>query len=222
MIRDCELVIQATGRRALTLRELREGLAYVSGASIYYHFWGRFLRPTYNEPEYNNDFASWAHLHLNDKELAERLSVINPADFSSLETLRQELIDIIEMRIDETHDFSWNRADQQFHFILTKIIIFGTGQRVETPEDLPKILPQLSPSSIFYHFIDARRRTPNCSDDFSAWLSDLSDEYAPLCETIQAIDPYFSSLTELREELTRMTGDFFAAGRLTERNAANA
>ena len=200
-LRDCALVAMATGRRALNLRELREGIMYVNSGSIYYHFWGRFLRPTFDEPEYNNDFAWWAHHALHDKALAERLGVVNPAHFTDLEQLRQELLDIVETRLDESEVVAWARADKQFHFIMAKTIVFDTGVTVNSPHELAHILPRVSSGSIFYHFIDARRRTPGHVDDFSAWLEGLGPQYDEVRDRLRRIDPYFGSLADLRREL---------------------
>jgi hypothetical protein len=52
---------------------------------MYFHFWAGLLRPHFLDPEYPNDFGAWAYHSLHDKILAERLSIINPADFASLD-----------------------------------------------------------------------------------------------------------------------------------------
>jgi len=197
-IRDCALVALATGLRAQNLRELRNGIQTCDLESVHYHFWGRLLRPRFDEPEYNNDFAAWAYRALDEKALAERLSVVNPADFPDLEVLRHELIEIIEDRLDESPYVPWAQADKQFYFISSQIVIFDTGTQASDPQELAKLVPGLSAGSIFYHFIDARRRTPDNIDDFSAWLSGLNDKYSVLQEKLQSIDPYFSSLLEIR------------------------
>ncbi|MEJ2700769.1 MAG: DUF5752 family protein, partial [Desulfuromonadales bacterium] len=66
-IRDCALITLASGVQAQTLKEFREGLKKVPAGSISHHFWGRLLRPQFDEPEYNNDFASWASRGLHDR-----------------------------------------------------------------------------------------------------------------------------------------------------------
>ncbi|MBD3238005.1 MAG: hypothetical protein GF330_15000 [Candidatus Eisenbacteria bacterium] len=213
-VRDCALIAQASGRSAQNLRELAEGLRYVRIGSIYYHFWGRFLRPTFDEPEYNNDFASWTHHDLQDNTLAERLSVINPADFPDLEDLRQELVDVVEARLDESESAGWVQAPRHFYFIQAQTIVFDTGAMVEEPRQLAEVVPRMSSGSIFYHFIDAQRRTPDHTDDFSQWLADLGDRYAELRERIVAIDPYFASIRQLRGELSELLTDFFEEGQL--------
>ena len=194
----------ATGIRAQNLRELRDRLETVHHSSIYYHFWGRLLSPSFEQPEFNNDFAAWARHGLHDHVLAERLAVVDPTDFSDIEMLRQELIEIIEERLYESVLVPWAKADQQFYFKRSKIVVFDTKQRIEEPTMLPQVLPTLSLGSIFYHFIDARRRSPGGIDDFSAWLDTCGDEYADLRNEIGSIDLYFSTMSEIREKLVHL------------------
>jgi len=203
-VRDCALLSIATGLRAQTLRELRDGLVAAPATSVYHHFWGRLLRPRFDEPEYNNDFAAWSYHSLHEKALAERLSVVNPAEFADLEQLRQEVVEILEQRLDESEWSPWARADQQFHFLQARVVIFDSGVTVGTPEELAQVLPQLPLGSIYYHFIDARRRTQRRQDDFSAWLSSFGRPCRGLVDRLGALDPYFSSLKELRYLLAEL------------------
>jgi hypothetical protein len=202
IIKDCTLIAIATGKRAGNLRELRALLGDIDLASIYYHFWGGLLRPRFDDPEYHNDFAIWVRHALHDKVLAERLSLIDPNDFSNLESLRQELLEIIEERLDEIDYSPSAPRDHQFEFIRSQIVIFDTRKVVKQPKEFVKALPQMSVGSIFFHFIDARRRNPGALDDFRNWLNNFAQEYKDLHVVIGEIDPYFSSLSELRDELT--------------------
>jgi hypothetical protein len=208
-IKDCALSHIATGARAQTLRELRDILRAVHPGCIYHHFWGTLLRPQYSNREYNNDFASWCHESLHDRPAAERLSAIDPADFVDLEELRQEVIDVVESRIDETELVLIARADQQFHFVRSVIVVFDTGKRLQEPRQLVEALPQMSPGSVFYHFIDARRRDPVGVDDFRAWMLGLGEEYLPLCNILAEVDPYFESLYVLRDHLSHLVARYF-------------
>ncbi|HKQ29790.1 MAG TPA: DUF5752 family protein [Burkholderiales bacterium] len=204
VVRDCTLAAIATGRRAQNLRELRDQLQVVHPGSIYYHFWGSLLRPDFDDPEYNNDFASWARHALHDTKLAEQLGIIDPADYPDIEGLRQELIDIIEQRLDETEFLTWARRDQQFHFVRSQIIVFDTGRRFSTPQELTTAVPTLSLGSIYYHVIDARRREPLWVDDFRAWLERFGGSYADVCQQLAELDPYFTTLADLRVELANI------------------
>jgi len=202
-IMDCALIAIATGIRAQNLRELRDRLMTIPPGSIYYHFWGGLMMPRLEEPEFNNDFAAWTRHALHDHVLAERLAMIDPTAFPDMEELRQELIEVIERRLEEVEMVPWAKVDHQFYFKRSKIVIFNT-KKIADPLMLPPIMPTLSRGSIFYHFIDARRRAPIGVDDFSAWLMGFDDQYATLREAIGAIDLYFTTLAEIRQRLSSL------------------
>jgi hypothetical protein len=204
LVKDCALITIATGIRAQNLRELRDRLETIHPSSIYYHFWGRLLSPSFEQPEFNNDFAAWARHGLHDYVLAERLSVVDPTEFPDLELLRQELIEIIEERLYESAMVPWAKTDQQFYFKRSKIVVFDTKHQIAEPEMLTHVLPSLSLSSIFYHFIDARRRPPEGVDDFSAWLDAFGDTYSVLRNEIGSIDLYFATMSEIRTRLAHL------------------
>lgn len=207
-VKDCALVAVSTGKRAQNLRELRDRLIDIHPGSIYFHFWGGLLRPRFDDPQFNNDFASWAHYAIHDNYLAERLGVIDPTDFEDMEALRQELIDVIEQRLEEVEP-NWALPDQQFHFTRSQIVVFNAQATLFEPADLVEALPRMSLGSIFYHFIDARRRPPFGVSDFNQWLVGFGEEYAELWDDLAAVDPYFVNLTELRQYLSTIVKDFF-------------
>ena len=200
-VTDCAMLSIAMGVSAQNLRELRDRLGEIPDSSIYYHFWGMRLRPRFEEPIYNNDFAHWAQESLHDRRLAERLGVIDPPSFSDMSELRAELIDVIEERLEEMEYVPWVRPDEGFRFIRSILVVFDTGVRISSPEDLQPILPTLSRSSLYYHFIDARRRSPEGLDDFQAWLSGFGERFSQLRSEIATIDPYFTSLSNLGQLL---------------------
>lgn len=210
VVRDCALITIATGVRAQNLKEFCAGVQNVPAGSVYQHFWGRLLRPQFDEPEYNNDFASWAHWGLHDPPLAERLSMVIPTDFDDLEGLRQEVVEVVEQRLDESELVPWAKTDQQFHFLHSQMVLFDTGLRVARPADFVAVLPSLSTGSIYYHFIDARQRTAGRSDDFSAWLAGFGEGFEELQGRLCSIDPYFSSLKEIRQIVTSVFQQYFA------------
>jgi hypothetical protein len=65
-------------------------------------------------------------------------------------------------------------------------------------------MEHLSVGSIFYHFIDARRRREDCLDDFRAWLGQFGEEYNALGELLGSVDTYFAPLVELRTRLAEL------------------
>jgi hypothetical protein len=208
-VKDCALMTIATGKKAQNLKELRDHLLNIHIGSIYHHFWGGLLGLGFDKPEYNNDFAEWVHDALQDHILAERLSVVNPAAFADLESLREALLEVIEQRLDEIGTLPWAEPDRQFHFVRSQIIVFDTQARIEGPEHLVEALPKLSVGSVFYHFIDARRRSPEMMDDFRSWLRSCGDGYEELCSQLASLGPYFGSLVELRTQLTNLFANYF-------------
>jgi hypothetical protein len=214
VVRDCALVALATGSRAQNLRELRDRLLTIDTGSIYYHFWGGRLRPRFDDPEYNNDFAAWARHSLHDGVLAERLAVVDPTQVDNLEELRQDLLDVVEECLDERPMVPWARPDQQFNFLTSQIVVFDTHKRLLEPEDLVEAMPAMSRGSVFYHFIDARRRNPDGLDDLRTWLLGREEDYGDLCQELAASDPFFSTLLELREELSFVFREYFGGNGL--------
>lgn len=209
-IKDCALLAVATGKRAENLRELRDVLTSVHSASIYHHFWGGLLRPGFDDPQFNNDFAAWCHYALNDDILAERLAMIDPTDFEDLEFLRRELVEAIEDRLDEMERPRWAKPDRQFYFMRSQIVVFDTRRSIVDPRDLAAAIQEMSVGSVFYHFIDARRRHPVGVDDFRAWLEAFGDTYVELCADLAAVDPYSLNLNELRQQLLAVFEHYFA------------
>jgi len=211
-ILDCALIAIATGEKAQNLRELRDILKNIHHGCLYYHFWGGLLRPHFDDPEFQNDFAVWASRNLHDSKISEQLSIINPNVFKDMEDLRREVIEIIEERLSESEHVPWVKTGQEFHFVRSQIVIFDTGITYNDPKDLLEIIPNMSLGSIFFHFIDARRRTPDKRNDFSVWLTGFGDKYDGLIEGLDNIDPYFTTLNELRQEINFVFHNYFKGG----------
>ena len=208
-IKDCALIAIATGKRAQNLRELTERLREVEANSVFYHFWGGLLRPRFDNPEYHNDFAIWVAESLHNKVLAEKLAAIDPSAFENIEELRNEVIETLEEALDDAEYPLWAKKDSLFDFIRCRLVIFDTKMRVLAPEDLLPLLPNLSLGSIFFHFIDGRRRNRNSLDDFRNWITSFGVPYEELVRSIGEICPYFTPLNKLREQLTEVFERYF-------------
>lgn len=212
LVKDCALIAIATGDEAQNLRELRDIIQKTHPGCLYYHFWGGLLRTRFDDPEFQNDFAIWAWRSLHDAKLAEQLSLIDPNVFDDLESLRRELIELIEQRLYEWDHVPWTRPGEQFEFIRSQIVIFDSGIRLKDPPEMAKFLPRMSLSSLFYHFIDARRRPRINRSDFSMWLDSCGGAYPDLARLIDEIDPYFTTLTDLRQEINAVFQRFLVGG----------
>ncbi|MBU0519893.1 hypothetical protein KJ564_13260 [bacterium] len=207
-VKDCSQITLATGRHAHTLREFNAHLREVEIESIYQHFWGGRLAAQFDEPEFQNDFASWVSRGLHDQELSEQLGILDPTFFPDLEDLRSEIVDIVEARLAQRDHLSWVQVDRPFSFTRGQIVVLNTHRRIHTVKELGEALPYLSVGSIFYHFIDARRRPPMRVDDFRSWLENFGTEHQTLSDRLAAVEPYFGSLADLRARLTAVVQDY--------------
>lgn len=208
---DCALIAIATGVKAQNLRELRDHLKDIHPGCLYHHFWGNLLNPL-DEREFQNDFAVWTWKHMHDLKISERLSIVDPSQFRDIEELRKEVIEIIEERLFESEYVPWVKPGEEFHFIRSQIVIFDTGKYYPDPSNLMEVFPTMSLGSIFYHFIDSRRRTHNGRNDFSVWLSGFGDKYIGLIGELDQIDPYFTNLNEIRQSIYHVFNDYFKGG----------
>lgn len=208
-IKDCALIAIATGKRAQNLRELTERIREVEANSVFYHFWGGLLRPRFDNPEYHNDFAIWVAESLHNKVLAEKLAAIDPSAFENIEDLRNEVIETLEEALDDAEYPLWAKKDSLFDFIRCRLVIFDTKMKVIAPENFLPLLPNLSLGSIFFHFIDGRRRNRNSLDDFRNWITSFGVPYEELVRRIGEICPYFTPLNKLREQLTEVFELYF-------------
>ncbi|MBD3257832.1 hypothetical protein GF377_05315 [candidate division GN15 bacterium] len=208
-VKDCTLITRMAGvDTALNLRELRERLQHCPLESLFHHFCETVIRPTFDDPEFRNDFAIWAARHLQDRALAERLGILNPYEFASFEDLRQTVIDIIDDRLAEVPYVPWVKQGNDFRFMRAVTVIFDTGLQLHTPDDLVKAIPEMSLGSIYYHYVEARRRTDNGDDDFTAWLVGFGDGPSELIAALSSIDFYFMSLYELQDQLEQAVRPF--------------
>ena len=200
-VKDCALlVLMSNLAPAVNLRELRDRIAAAPESVLYHHFFETTLRPTFDDPLYRNDFAVWASLRLRDTILAERLGIIDPYAFESIETLRAATLEIVDDRLAEAMIVPWAGAGQEFFFMEARTVVFDTGERLLRPEDLAPAIRRMTSGSIYYHFLEARRRRPQGKDDFTAWLSE-DEKFAGYRRAFGSIDFYFHSLAQIREGL---------------------
>lgn len=201
-IKDCALITRtANGLPAMNLREFREGVATCPIESIYHHFCQTVLRPSFDDPEFHNDFALWARRALHDHVLAERLEIIDPYDHPNFEELRKVILDILDDRLSEVAYIPWVADNYSFHFLCATTVVFDTGKTIKAPEKLVHAISQMTTSSLYYHFWEARRRREDNRDDFSAWLADWNSRGESIIDALSEIDFYFLSLSELQEKL---------------------
>ena len=201
-VKDCAIIRRMGGvDSAINLRELRERLLNCPIECLFYHYCETLITPTFDDPEFRNDFALWAANKLRDRMLAERLGIINPYSFNDIEKLREKTIEIIDDRLSELHYIPSVPPGDEFMFMRAATVVFDTGIELHKPEDLLQMLPKMSNSTIYYHFLEARRRTTDRVDDFTFWMQFLKKKPEKTIDALSKVDFYFLSIPELKKAI---------------------
>jgi Family of unknown function (DUF5752) len=197
---DCSLARLPTGRSCSNLRELLEAIRTVPNMVIEHHMTRCQLVDHFELYEFPNEFARWCWDMLGDHVLAEQLGLIDPYQHASIDSLRAELVNVIDERIWELDRVPWCPPGLDLHLVGSRVMAYDTGERFSTPVAMAEALPRISSRSLFYHVPYARRRTPGRTDDLSNWLEGYGADES-LVSRLRAIDVHFIHLSQLREQL---------------------
>ena len=197
---DCTLARMPIGRSCSNMRELLEAIRTVPDMVIEHHMTRCALEDHFDLYEFPNDLARWCWDMLADHVLAEKLGLVDPFSHPSIDSLRAELVNLIEERVWELDRMPTCQPGLELHFVGSRLIAYDTGERLPTPASLFETLPRLSLRSFFYHVHNARRRTGGRTDDFSNWLEAYGADPA-LVARLRGIDVYFLNLNQLRDQM---------------------
>jgi hypothetical protein len=168
---------------------------------LYYHLLQSRLAVTQPVVEYPNDFALWAATALQDSKLAEKLSSFDPFDYDHMEQVREAMVEILEEYLWDLPNVPWARPGFEFHFCQASTVVIQAEMPANTLKDFCLGLGTVGLDSVYYHFIEARRRLGmRHIDDFSYWI-EFNFDLPDLVEAIRDIDVYFYSLKEIRDTL---------------------
>jgi hypothetical protein len=195
----CVELRQALDIHALDERELMRRVGEVPAGSIFFHTFGYFLRHRAFTTAYGNDFARWAALEIGDQALAERLAVVDPFAFSTLEALREHLVTILQDHLRGREAERRLEFDRAFHFQQSDVVEVPLGVTAQTLGEFRAGLAIVDESAIYLHTVETRARARH-AEAFSAWLRE-SLELPELAERFERIDPYLTTLERIRGRL---------------------
>ena len=193
----CVEVRQALQRTATDERELMDRLEEVPAESVFYHTHGYFLRHRPITTAYGNDFAAWVGVQVRDQALSERLAVVNPFEFASLETLREELVTVVHDHLRRLRTVPRVETGEPFHFQQSSIVEVELGSPAATLPEFREGLAAVDASAIYFHMVEARARLGRRAGDFAEWIRS-SLGLSELAERIERIDTYMTSLERVR------------------------
>ncbi|MFQ5532801.1 MAG: DUF5752 family protein [Candidatus Methylomirabilales bacterium] len=207
----CMELREILGTKAEDELQLMDLLEEIPIDSIYYHTHEYFLRHQYLMGPYPNDFATWAAIQVRDRVLGERLGVVDPYDFDTLEDLREALVSVIEDHLSKMPVVPRVEQGEPFYFMQSRIVEVPTGIKAETLQDFRDALVQVDASAIYYHFYAARIRRNRRDVDFAIWV-EKELQMPELAQHLRQIDPYIFSLERLRNRLVKICDTFLIDG----------
>jgi len=207
----CLELKEFVGARAEDERQLADLIEQAPLDSIYYHTHAFFLRHKFLSGIYPNDFATWVAVHLRDQVLGERLGMVDPAEFESLEGLRDELFAVIDEHLRRLQIVPRIVSGEPFDFVRSRVVEIPTGVEVRTLDEFRQALLEIDSSAIYFHVVEARARLGRGQNDFAAWFEHGLGLEA-LAARVRALNPYVGGLERTRARLLQLCEEALARG----------
>jgi hypothetical protein len=189
--------------KAANLQELVEAIRNCSDACIFQHTFQTLEEHHFIREGFSNDFSHWAFSACNEVELAERLAALDVREFTSIATLRERLMHIVDTYLQKNPRAATRAALEPFYLMAADVVVIPTPYVARNLEEFADGLGKVSVHSIYYHFIDARLRLKLNNNDFSVWLEEELD-MGQAADRLNRIDIYTSTLEGVRRNILRI------------------
>jgi len=190
-------LVELTGEKANTLEDLVALLKRCTGSAIFYHVFQSYRDRHFVIEKYHSDFVQWISTSLDEEPLAERLGVLDVRDFTSIRSLRESTIKIIEDYLHKYPQSLDRQGKTPFFFCQSVSVVMPTKHIARGLEDFCRIIGKIGIRSIHYHLIEARLRLGIHTNDFSHWIRTSLDKEG-LAKRVEDIDIYLHTLEEIR------------------------
>jgi len=189
--------------RATNLSELLQALRTCSENSVFQHTFRTLQEHHFIREGFSNDFAHWAFSACNEPGLAERLAGVDVREFTSLQVVREQILQIVEEYIQNNPRSCERRVDEPFYFCAADVVVLPTPFVAHSLSEFVDGLARVSVYSIHHHFIEARLRLKLTSNDFSRWLEEETD-LTEAARRINRIDTYTATMEGVRRQMIHM------------------
>ena len=189
--------------RANNLGELLEAVRSCPQESIFQHTIQTLQEHHYIREGFSNDFAHWTYANCNEAGLAERLASIDVRAFTSISSMREQIIRILEEYIKLNPVSSSRMALEPFYFCSSQSVVIATPFLAHNLGEFIEALRKVTVHSIHHHFIQARLRLKLISNDFSLWL-EKEIGLPKTAASLNRIDIYTLTLEGVRQQLIRI------------------
>jgi hypothetical protein len=152
---------------------------------------------------YPNDFATWAAIQVRDRVLGEKLGIVDPHDFADLESLRAEVVSLVDDHLSQIGTVPRVMFGAPFFFMQSRVLEIPTGVKVRTLEEFRHALGEVDAAVVYLHVVEARGRKGKRRNDFAAWI----DEQLGLPELATAVarlTPFPLGLEAVRQRLVAL------------------
>jgi hypothetical protein len=207
----CWELKEMVGRTARDEQQLLEAIEEIPLDSLSFHTHSFFLRHKYIAGPYPNDFATWAAIQVRDRVLGEKLGILDPYDFESLEALRSEIVNIIDEHLSQLQIVPRVVYGEPFHFMQSRIIEVPTGLEARSLAEFRETLAAVDASAVYYHNFEAILRLGRRMGDFAFWIEQQLD-LPELAQKISRIDFYMISLESVRHQIISLCDEVLQKG----------
>jgi hypothetical protein len=180
-----------------------EALRQCPDDSIFQHTFRTLQEHHFIHQGFSNDFAYWSLFACHEPILAEQLASVDVRDFTSIERLRRQMVEIVDEFLKEHPRAGSRTAHEPFYFCAADIVVLPTPF---VPDSLPGFvegLRRVSIHCIHHHFIEARLRLRLMSNDFSQWL-DQALGMTQAAQSIERIDIYTNTMEGVCYQIARI------------------
>jgi hypothetical protein len=210
----CWELKEMVGRTARDEQQLLEAIEEIPLDSLSFHTHSFFLRHKYIAGPYPNDFATWAAIQVRDRVLGEKLGILDPYDFESLEALRSEIVNIIDEHLSQLQIVPRVVYGEPFHFMQSRIIEVPTGLEARSLAEFRETLAAVDASAVYYHNFEAILRLGRRMGDFAFWIEEQLG-LPELAQKISRIDFYMISLESVRHQIISLCDEVLKKGART-------
>jgi hypothetical protein len=196
-------LLRISREKTANLQELLEAVRTSSDSCIFQHTFQTLEEHHFIREGFSNDFSHWAFSACNEVGLAERLAALDVREFTSIATLRERLVHIIEDYLQKNPRAATRVAMEPFYLMASELVVVPTPYVARNLEEFADGLRKVSIHGIYYHFIDARLRLKLNNNDFSVWLERELD-MGPAADRLNRIDIYTSTLEGVRRNILRI------------------
>jgi hypothetical protein len=189
--------------KANNLQEMLEAVRTCNDSCIFQHTFQTLEEHHFIREGFSNDFSHWAFSACNEVGLAEKLAALDVREFTSIASLRERLVHIIEDYLQKNPRAGTRPAMEPFYLMASELVVVPTPYVARNLEEFADGLRKVSIHGIYYHFIDARLRLKLNNNDFSVWLEQELD-MGPAADRLNRIDIYTSTLEGVRRNILRI------------------